>query len=80
MSQMVGSYVRPDTRGCQPKLLTNFPSTPPHLPIHLPAMFTSPQAFKRNVSRVPNVARSVCSNDETVVLGISTASVDEGGC
>ncbi|PNW72187.1 hypothetical protein CHLRE_16g678650v5 [Chlamydomonas reinhardtii] len=44
----------------------------------LPRTGAELEAFKRNVSRVPNVARSVCSNDETVVLGISTASVDEG--
>ncbi|KAG2453837.1 hypothetical protein HYH02_002044 [Chlamydomonas schloesseri] len=46
----------------------------------LPRTGAELEAFKRNVSRVPNVARSVCSNDETVVLGmgVSTASVDEG--
>ncbi|KAG2434030.1 hypothetical protein HXX76_007759 [Chlamydomonas incerta] len=45
----------------------------------LPRTGAELEAFKRNVSRLPNVARSVCSNDEaSVVLGVSTASVDEG--
>ncbi|EFJ49442.1 hypothetical protein VOLCADRAFT_117238 [Volvox carteri f. nagariensis] len=33
------------------------------------------EMFKNSV-RVPAVARSVCSNDETIALGVSTASVD----
>jgi hypothetical protein len=40
-----------------------------------PSPTPTPQVFK-NAIRVPTIARSVCSNDETIGLGVSTASVD----